>query len=130
MSDSMFVINVLKLVAEYDLCGMLWWRCDDEYAPITFFINCNDLFWWASGDCERITEENLSVLEQTIKDCEAIDNVTGAILACELFCARIRHMRPQGAAYPDNKELWPLYDACGPERKLDAANPCKPGEYK
>lgn len=24
----------------------IWWRTDDGYYPVTFLVNCNDLFWW------------------------------------------------------------------------------------
>ena len=44
MSKSDFILEVLKLTAMFpnNLCDELLWRCDGEYAPITFFINCND----------------------------------------------------------------------------------------
>jgi hypothetical protein len=49
----------------------------------------------------------------------------------ELFCARVRKMRPQGAWYAYCPEAeWPLFDACGPERGVDAGNPYAQGTYK
>lgn len=42
----------------------------------------------------------------------------------------MRKERPQGACYPSNKDLWPLFDACGPEKPTGFGNPYKPGEYK
>lgn len=51
--------------------------------------------------------------------------------ALDLYSCRIEGMRPQGAVYRHNKkELWPLFDACGPEREVGLGNPYKPGEYK
>lgn len=48
----------------------------------------------------------------------------------DLFCARVRGERPQGAAYKVRypEELWPLFDAAGPEREVGFGNPRKPGE--
>lgn len=49
----------------------------------------------------------------------------------DLFCARVRGERPQGACYSRYpQELWPLFDAVGPERETGLGNPFKPGEYK
>ena len=58
-------------------------------------------------------------MEQAFKDCEDHGG--------ELFCARIRKMRPQGAcyAYYDKKD-WHLFDACGPERECGFGNPMTP----
>lgn len=113
-----FVMDVLRLAAEYDMCGDLWWRCDGEYAPVTFFVNCNDCFYWACSDCEQLTPENLPILVQAFKDAEAADEKRGTIYAPELFVARVRGMRPQGASYKEcyPETMWPLFDACGPER--------------
>jgi hypothetical protein len=109
-----FIMRVLRTFAmcPNDLCDSVWWRVDNEYAPITFFVNCNDLFWWATSDAEKITPENISVLEQSIAECgeHALEGV-------ELFCCRVRKMRPQGCCYKKiPRELWPLFDAAGPER--------------
>lgn len=109
-----FVLKLLALVAEHDDHHSLFWRCDEKYAPISFFVNCNDLFFWATADCEQVTPENLPVLEKAYQDARAVDH---EYMGGELFACRMRKMRPQRAAYRDfAKELWPLYDACGPER--------------
>lgn len=128
-----FLMKVLKLFADYELQGQLHWECEEEDDPISLSVNCNDLFWWGSGDSEDITPENIQVLEDSIKDCKKIKHsMVGH--GIELFAARVRKMRPQGCCYPDrfpeNKKLWPLLDACGPKRKIDSGNPYKPGEYK
>ena len=125
-----FILDLSGFIAEHDICGMVDWRTDGKYYPITFHLNTNDLFVWGSADSEEINESNLSVFKQSILDCIKIDSVLGAIEGCSLFAARMNKMRPQGAAYPECKELWPLFDACGPEREINFANPCKPGDYK
>lgn len=127
---SNFVMEVLGFIADEDLHDMLWWRTDGEYAPVTFWINCNDLFAWGFADAEDLTPESLPVLKQAVADCKEIDSVCGSITGCELFACRMRKMRPQGAAYPEERELWPLFDVCGPERETGLGNPYKPGEYK
>lgn len=123
------ILTILSFISENDLIGDVYWRCDDEYAPITFWINCNDLMAWGSSDGEDLTIENLSVLRQSIDDIETIDKV-GFIYGPSLFVCRMRKQRPQGAAYPKEESLWPLFDACGPERKVELGNPYKPGQKK
>jgi hypothetical protein len=44
----------------------------------------------------------------------------------ELYAARIRKMRPQGAAYPERAATQALFDACGPERAIGFGNPRRP----
>jgi hypothetical protein len=80
----------------------------------------NESLWWRTADAERITEANIGILEQAIKDCDEP----------LLFCARVRRMRPQGAMYKYIKmEHRHFFDACGPERELDSGNPKEPVEY-
>lgn len=123
--DTEFILKVLRIFNGFDgpSCDAIWWRTDGEYAPVTFLVNCNDEFWWASADCERLTPENLPILERAIADCKAAVPRLGKIWASTLFVARVRGMRPQGAAYPSERALWPLFDACGPEREVDFGNP-------
>lgn len=114
-----FVRRVLDLFWENK--DSLHWRVDGEYAPVSFFVMCNDFFDWACADVEAITPDNLPVLEQALKDCKALDNEEWG---AELFCARVREMRPQGAFYKSiPEELWPLFDACGPVRQTGFGNP-------
>ncbi|UVG35196.1 hypothetical protein SEA_CECE_190 [Microbacterium phage Cece] len=48
----------------------------------------------------------------------------------DLFAARVRKLRPQGACYSRYpEELWPLFNEAGPERETGFGNPYKPGEY-
>lgn len=111
-----YVMDVLRLFAEYDCTNMCdFWRCDGEYAPVTFFVNCNDLFYWACADAETITSENLPTLRQAFADIHEIDHCFTAY-APSLFACRVRGMRPQPPAYPKEEKLRALFDACGPER--------------
>lgn len=125
---SEFVMQILEFFAKEDIRDMLYWRTDGEYAPITFYIITNDLMYWGCADAEAVNAETLPILKQAISDCKAIDPVLGAIEGCNLFACRVRKMRPQGAAYPDERGLWPLFDACGPEREVGLGNPYRPGK--
>jgi hypothetical protein len=128
MTDNNFALRVLDVIARADLHDSLWWRTDGDYGPVSFWILCNDVFAWACADAERITPETLPELEQAIRDEVAITGTT--IYADHLYCARRRGKRPQGAAYPDDRRLWPLFDACGPERPIGLGNPHLPGRVK
>lgn len=112
-ATSAFVLDVLKTVGDADLCGEVWWRCDGNYAPVTFLANCSDTFWWATADAEPITPENLAAFKQAIADCGDREEWAPA-----LFAARVRGMRPMRATYRDVKDerLVALFNACGPER--------------
>ena len=75
MSNSLeFVGKVLGLLGggqtyKYGyLDEAIWWRTDEKYAPITFFVGCNDLFYWACADAEELTEENFPRLKEAIID--------------------------------------------------------------
>ncbi len=131
-----FIMRVLKTV-EFDNCDDIFWRTDGEYAPITFLAMCNDMFWWGTADCEEITPENIDVFEQAFADCRAAAGRAGTFYGTSMFVARVRKMRPQGAAYPpmvageeaQRRALWALFDACGPAREPDMGNPKRaPGE--
>jgi hypothetical protein len=127
MSKSDFILEVLQLTAMFpnDLCSELMWRCDREYAPITFFINCSDLFYWGCADGETVTKENIHILRESIKDLApyALNRQDASLL----FCCRVRKMRPQGAFYKYfEKEVWHLFDAAGPEREIGNENAPKP----
>lgn len=65
-------LEVLRICAEHDICEMVWWRTDDEYAPVTFLVNVNDQFYPAA-DAEAITPENLDVFKQAVADCAELD---------------------------------------------------------
>jgi len=116
------VIKLLKIIAKYDVFhgwDNIFWTKDME-----FRVLCNDIFWWGTGDAEEITEDDLTLFEESLKD-------GGWEVGYILYCARRRKMRPQGAAYSIIPEkYWPMFDACGPERKTDFGNPYRKGEYE
>lgn len=122
----------------FDDCDELWWRTDGEYAPITFFVNCSDMFYWACAESEEVTPENVDLLVQSFGDCKATDR--HSYYGGTLFAARSRKMRPQGYAYPLSRELhegsevdpkrlakakkiWKLFDSAGPPRQSCTPHP-------
>src|SRR5262245_11099327 len=114
-----FVLRVLRTFEEIDAVGDLWWRTGGHFDPVTFYVSCNDIFFWGTADCEEITPENIEQLDQAIRDVHEVTSKDGwgASTAVLLFCARIKGMRPQGAAYQYiDQALVHLFDAAGPER--------------
>lgn len=116
-------LRMFKITGENELCDEIWWRTDGEYAPVTFIVNCNDLFFWGCSDAEIITEDNIDILEQACEDLKNSAETLGMrrwkslASVSDLFCCRVRKMRPQNPYYEYiEKELWHLFDACGPER--------------
>lgn len=124
-----FILRVLTLVSDWDITDALWWKVDTEGGTLAFFINCNDLFFWACSEGELLTPANIDSFEEALRDVDAVCANGGYLYGAMLWCARMRQMRPQGAAYPAEQTLWPLLDACGPEREVGLGNPCRPGEY-
>lgn len=125
MKDLAFVCRVLGL---FDGWGADWselfWRTDREYAPVTFFANCNDLFSWGCADSEEITPSNVVELERAVADCRAAGGEQSVAHAVALFCARLRRMRPQGVCYDGvAPAVAALFDACGPPRATGLGNP-------
>lgn len=119
-----FTRRVLNLFSDHDIHSLLFWKSDGYFG-----MNVNDVFFWGAADLEQVTPENIDELERAIQDCIAIDDCAETE-GCLLFAARQRNARPQGAAYPENRALWPLFDAAGPERETGFGNPYKPGDYK
>ena len=100
------VNRLLSLIAKYDDTGALWWN-----ENLQFYVICSDVFSWGTADLEPISEETLADLEKAYED--------GGDWGAELYCARRRKKRPQGAFYDDiDEDVWHLFDACGPERDL------------
>jgi len=122
-----FLQRVMGIFALADVQSALWWNVKGE-----LFANCSDTFWWGTADVEEITPERLPVLERAYADLIAISDLATEELA-ELYAARVRGLRPQGAAYPkaapdsphwdEVQQIIALFDACGPEREVDLTNP-------
>jgi hypothetical protein len=107
-----WVMKVMAFMAEHDLYEEIWWHQD-----LSFFVGCNDWFYWATADAVDLLEEDFPVLEKAVAD-------MGAIYGCLLYCARQRGTRPQGAAYKHlSEEQAALFDAAGPPRSDDLHNP-------
>lgn len=114
-----YIVEVLRIFDEADLHDELSWRVEDGY--VTFFVICNDLFWWGTADAERITPEILPLLESTLKESEDTEWWEWASL---VFVARARNMRPQGAYYESlPPEARVIFDSCGPRRRASLLNP-------
>lgn len=126
-----FTYDVLALFDEHDSHSDLEWRA--ENGVVSFFVCCNDVFAWGCSDGEDLTPHNIPALREAVRAVQRelpdLSPYQQFDYAQELFVARVRQCRPQGAAYPKHMKLWPLFDACGPERETGLGNPKKPGEY-
>jgi hypothetical protein len=117
-----FILRVLRCFNGIDAAyhEWLWWRTDGKYAPVMFLVCCNDTFYYASSDVDRLMPDNISLLEETIADIKREvgdgDEEAWGVYVPVLFCARIRKMRPIRAAYPSNAKIAAMLDACGPPR--------------
>lgn len=113
-----FILDVLRLFSldETDCYSALFWRCDET--GTMFFVNVNDVFFWATADVEPITPEDLPAMRQALADVRqaAPGQCIDAYEGLKLWAARKRKMRPQQPAYPKDKRLWRLFDECGPVR--------------
>jgi hypothetical protein len=127
------IIRALK-VTEFEYCDELWWRTKnaDGKSDLTLWINCSDIFYWGTSDAEKITNDNIDLLEQTVAEVQEIVGQWDADEAFVLWVSRVRGLRPQGAYYKGiDPRLRPLFDVAGPERKIDLFNPqTTEGEYK
>lgn len=118
MTDPDFTDQVLRLFAG-ELADELYWDVDGE-GEITFWVICNDAFWWACADGEDVTPDNIHLMVEAKE--ELGDEFEHA--APLLFVCKVREMRPQGAVYDHiDKEVWHLFDACGPKREVGMGNP-------
>jgi len=97
------------------------WRVDED--GVHFFALVSDVFWWGSADGEDILPEDLQLLERCKADLVALEGSEPTCLP-ELYAARKRGMRPQGAWYAGlDSSVYHLFDACGPARDVGLGNP-------
>lgn len=95
-------------------CDELWWRMNDELGPLTFLVQCNDVFYWGMSDCEIITPADVPDFKKAIEDSK--DKEGDSFFAHLLWIARKRKQRPQVAYYKNFEEHEKkLFDECGPE---------------
>lgn len=107
-----FELSLLRLLANHDAHDDLFWNVSGDF--VKFFINCSDVFWWATADLEQVTPENLHILKQSYED-------AGDIYGGDLFAARVRNMQPQDP-YLDrisDEKIKAHFLACGPKREPD-----------
>ena len=124
------LVKLLKILDDFDSSFDYTYQIHTWNGTIYLSINDSDLFAWGYYGEYYLAPSDIDALRQTYVDSEKVLPRFGSIHAPRLFCCRKSKWRPQGAAYPDEKELWPLFDACGPEREVGLGNPYKPGEYK
>jgi hypothetical protein len=106
-----FLLKVLSLTANISYMD-IWWRTDGDYAPVSIFINCHNVFSEGFADFESITPDNIHILEKASEDIKAIGASDEFIPM--LFCARIRKQRPRDEMIPDNNKVMKLFHECGP----------------
>lgn len=120
MTDELDFMRRVLTVFAFDFTEAVWWRVDD--GEVKFFAQCNDVFAWGCADCEEILPADLEALEAAATDARTVAD--GECYVAELYSARRRGMRPQGAVYKNLPEgMWPMFDACGPERETGLGNP-------
>ncbi len=125
-----FVDPLLRLAVQYRMDEEIMWKISNApWGLFRAYILCSDLFAWGLADSEAVLVNDIPKLAKAFEDCEKVD-AFNTHWGTWLYCCRKRGMRPQGAAYTHiDPALWSLFDATGPERRVDAVNPYEPGDY-
>jgi len=116
--------TVIELLALFEDCPeTLGWATTPALA---FYVRCDDVFVWGGADVEAITPADLPDLLAAWRDCHVSDE-EGSEYWPELWVARKRHQRPQGA-FLLNLQVrgdcaLPLFLAAGPPRPVELGNP-------
>lgn len=87
---------------------------------VSFYVGCNDIFLWGCADGEEIEPEDIPDLRTAMSDADGNDWWP------ELWIARKREMRPQGAVLNGMKaprKVTELFLTAGPERRAEIGNP-------
>lgn len=104
--------EVFALFQQADDYEGVFWRVDMDSPEreMKIFVNCSDIFAWATADAEEVTRDDIPLLRQTLSDlCE----VDATYELQPLFAARKRKMRPQKPCYKSfSAAIAALYDAC------------------
>jgi hypothetical protein len=107
MDQLEYMTRVLSLINPYD-CDEILWNIQD--GKVRFQVNCSDFFHWACADCEDVTEENIELLENCYKELEGLTEHYKSY-AKDLFCCRVRQMRPQQPVLTTlPEEIKPLFE--------------------
>lgn len=123
--DMTYVVGVLGVYQAADrMLDSLTFTVDQDeitgQGTVQFFAFCSDVFYWGTADQELIAASDLELLRLTAAD---LGEDHGDYLS-DLFAARKRGMRPQGAYYKTlNSSVAALFDAAGPERETTVGNP-------
>ena len=91
-------------------------------------IDDSDFFAWGYSGSEPV--KDLELLEQTYKDCYAIDRFRGFTYAPYLYLCREYKGRPQGACYPHDPRFGELFSQAGKEKEVGPGNPYAPYIYR
>lgn len=138
MSSDEFLLKVVDFLAS-DGHNDLYFAKDKD-GEIKVWVNLSDIFFWACGDAEELTEENWDRYLQAHEDTKDMARKYWADI---LFGARERKERPQNALFTvrlqedgtegrakvierqkaEMLEIFPLFAACGPYRPPDFGNP-------
>jgi hypothetical protein len=111
------IVEVLRATG-FEYCDELFWR-EDYKGRLFIMVNCNDLFFWGTADCEMITPDNYQSLIDIIAEITSIKGTWNAQNAFPLWCCRNRKSRPQKPYYKYiDEDLHELFNACGPERDV------------
>lgn len=155
LEDVVALLGLVDMCADRkygDLKDSLQWRSGtsfgESYDPITFFINCNDLFYWGCADSEEIEAEDIPDFDKCFEDVRVAAGINDpeklkfphggtkedvvawnkyhdewygiSAWAPTLWCCRKRKMRPQIPYYRIiPTELHELFNACGPVRTAE-----------
>lgn len=110
------VKEIIKFAWKNDID--LMWKVDDDTDDVVTFVVVNDVFFWGASDAEGVEVADIPAFQQ------AIDDVGGYEWSKELYAARKRGMRPQGAIINIiPKDIKGLFLAAGPVREIDFCNP-------
>jgi len=125
-----FMMRVMEIFYRADIREQLIWYIDAHDGDLFLAADVSDVFSWGAADAEDITVETLPELEQAYADLKRLHEKATTWTA-DLYAARRRGHRPQGAAYPKPDvpcftELAMLFNACGPERPTGFGNPKRP----
>lgn len=94
-------------IEDHLLAGNLNLSVHDDECKL--WVNCSDLFYWATADSEEFAIDDLPSLNRALEESPKHGTL--------LWCCRKRGMRPQRPYYKYfSEEEKPLFDAAGPER--------------
>lgn len=113
----LFVRDVMDILYQAGVREDLLWYVKESRLHLS--VDVSGLFWRSGADSEDITPETMAVFRAAYRDLKTLGHPE---CLPDLYAARVRGMRPQGAAYPEESVVQPLFDACGPERTTGPGN--------